>query len=237
MDPSGHNYCPSSEGSCDPGPQTPPYTPPPLNPADVADPCDEDNCLPRELAAYNVYSELLIQLNRMSLTYQEILAFLISAEIGLVEGQDPVGFNYALEGLGRQFYNMCGSDGNCEGTEIWEFLGTMQGWYQGDVLEHTEAYKWYLDDAEEILSNESWQNGIVGHRPYHYGNGSLYDGSTMAAVNASKSFTACVKGTMDCADYQLGYYVKYNPTDFYVYTYDQWWALQVYTSDNFTVQN
>jgi hypothetical protein len=120
--------------------------------------------------AYEVYLRLVRLVGR-SLTYEEVLALLIAAELGSVIGNVPL-FEAALEGLARQFYERCGSGGVCTGDQLWKFLGSMQGWFNGDVIEKFKngSYRTFFNEARRVLTSDAWRSGAVGNRPYHYGN-------------------------------------------------------------------
>ncbi|MCB9431201.1 MAG: RHS repeat-associated core domain-containing protein [Ardenticatenaceae bacterium] len=151
--------------------------------------------------AYDVFTALEKEMGR-SATYEEVLALVAYHEFGSLEGEE---YDVALEAMGRQFYNFCGETGACQGEELWQFLGSQEGWYQGNgksfaaelqdgtvspedfagarrVLNQPAYNESTATDAEKRANWRSADN--VGGVPFKYGNYSMYPGkeSLLAGV-------------------------------------------------------
>ncbi|MEZ4510378.1 MAG: RHS repeat-associated core domain-containing protein [Chloroflexota bacterium] len=143
-------------------------------------------------AAYDVFAELEKELGR-AVTYEEVLALVAYHEFGSLEIQEE--YDVALEAMGRQFYNACGETGICQGAELWQFLGSQQGWYQGNgksfAAELTDGTVTAQDfaGAQRVLNQPAyhaatatdaekranWRSSDqVGGVPFKYGNYSMF---------------------------------------------------------------
>lgn len=176
------------------------------------------NCDPesKQGRAEEVFRALEKALGRQ-LTYAEMLALVAYNEFGtaLLPGTDD--YNAALEAMARQFYNACGSDGVCEGDELWEFLGAQEAWYSGTVNDFVEQLNSGVLDydgasqvlnqphfdpsnttVEEIRSNWRAGNGVpgidLGNVPFKYGNYSMFPGEAQVFLPGLKSCN-CVDET------------------------------------------
>ncbi len=145
--------------------------------------------------AHDVFVALEDELGR-PVTYEEVLAFLAYHEFGKLLRNDDE-YNTALEAEGRQFYTFCGSDGLCQGDELWKFLGGHDAWtlanpvgiadeLRNGILEDRDfagaqriLNQPYYDPskATEEQKKSNWRSAdTVGGVPYVYGNYSLYAG-------------------------------------------------------------
>jgi hypothetical protein len=145
-------------------------------------------------SAYQVFVELERLLGR-SVTTAEVLALVAQHEFGWALRHNQEEYDAALEAMGRQFYNFCGSDGMCQGDQLWKFLGAQQAWYAGSAGRFAQeltsgslpainfagaarvlgqsAYDPATATAEQMRSN--WRSGAnVSGVPFKYGNYSMF---------------------------------------------------------------
>jgi RHS repeat-associated protein len=143
--------------------------------------------------AYDVFSQVETILGR-PLTYNEVLTVTAQEEFGVL-ADDPTQYTRALEAEGRQFYELCGAGGICEGEELWRFLGSQQGWTGADPNEIADAINGGLDEsAGETITDQapwnpyqsdttSWRSGSGnGNVPFKYGNYSMLPDAAQKAL-------------------------------------------------------
>ena len=151
------------------------------------------------LSAYQVYQQI------GSLNREDLFAILIAAEFGIIN-QGTEAFGLLQEALARQFYHFC-PGGSCTGDQLWLFLGGLQGWFQGDAIDHyrSGSYENYLGKAQEILSNSRWRSGMVGDRPWTWGNkNQMFSSDELEKAGKNYAFTVQYSDNMSIS-YQLGY--------------------------------
>jgi RHS repeat-associated protein len=145
--------------------------------------------------AYEVFTKLEQELGR-PVTYTEVLALVAHHEFGWALQHNQEEYDVALEAMGRQFYNFCGTDGICRGDQLWKFLGAQQAWYAGSAQAFAQeltsgslpainfagaarvlgqpAYNPATATDEQKRSNWRSGNGL-GNVPFVYGNYSMYE--------------------------------------------------------------
>jgi hypothetical protein len=140
--------------------------------------------------AQTIYGEVFCVSGRTYLTIEELLTILSQKEFGTVPGAD---YGYSEEALGRQFYYWCGSDGLCQGDQLWQFLGSLEAWY-GNTPSELFSYivnERGVDTAERILNQEpSWKTGNQWNRPFVFGNLSMYPDAVNAIIAAGQGIGA-----------------------------------------------
>jgi hypothetical protein len=141
----------------------------------------------RGKAAYEKYLSVLNVLGKTYLTLLEILATVAYNEFGSTVRQD---YLYSEEALGRQLFQWCDSKGICVGDRLWQFLGSLEGWYgkSADTLAANISNNAGIKTAKRIFTS-SWQSGKVKTRPFVFGNTSMYPKTERSIFDAGQGTT------------------------------------------------
>ena len=130
-------------------------------------------------SSWETWTRLEKKLGR-PITYEEMLAIIVYYEYGTTLSGE--GFALALEATARQFYEFCGSDGVCEGDQLWRFLGGHSAatahpdeaylkLLRGELTANeSRMWKKSLNGASRILNTSAWTDGMREGRPFAYGN-------------------------------------------------------------------
>jgi len=121
-----------------------------------------------------VYDEVVSLSGKTYLTMEEILTMISQKEFGICIGKD---YDYSEEALGRQLFYWCGSDGRCQGDQLWQFLGSMHAWYGNDASELSARIGEMkgIETSNRILNQEpTWKTGWAYDRPFVFGNFSMF---------------------------------------------------------------
>lgn len=130
----------------------------------------------------NVYNEVLGVSGKTHLTIEELLTMLSQMEFGILSGTD---YDFSEEALGRQLYHWCGSDGLCQGDQLWQFLGSLHAWY-GNAPSDLVSYIGNaigIETSDRILNQEpSWKMGSQWNRPFAFGNLNMFPNARGAMI-------------------------------------------------------
>ena len=138
-------------------------------------------------AAQLKYLEILADTGKERISTQELLSTVAYNEFGTLYGDD---YSLAEEALGRQWYYWCGSDGICTGDQIWQFLGSLEAWYNKSTGRLASGMSTNTGNltAGKIGSTESWKNGLQSGRPFDFGNLSMYPKTQGAIISAGQGW-------------------------------------------------
>jgi hypothetical protein len=124
-------------------------------------------------AAYESIKNYITYTKGRKTSIKELLAIVAYREFGTETGNTYI---LAQEALGRQLFEICGSDGICVGDQLTVFLGGLQAWYDlpPDALVGAMTTRQGLETADRIFAEESWRIGLEGGRPWTWGNLSMH---------------------------------------------------------------
>ena len=150
-------------------------------------PADDTHTKAHGKAAQDKYLEVLNFSGKGKISSQELLSTVAFNEFGTLTGSD---YLLAEEALGRQWYFWCGSDGICTGDQIWQFLGSLEGWYNkpADRIIDGLSISTGNATAQRINSTESWKNGPQAGRPFAFGNLSMYPNARNEIILAEQGW-------------------------------------------------